>query len=188
MSLNAPFSWEFKPEVSKLTCEEGNIGVRCAMLDLLHPPHLSKSSQFCVDDFQGVLQPPLAQSRGKVPFSWENKPGIRKETCQEGMEHHYFMRKLTPPPFPPPSVGMSIDGIKISPPPPPPSRRLKKSDDPFLAAYKECTRSTSKGKLAKRDSVSSLKKGIFNFSCKQSCSVENDNLVRVSQLPHERDR
>ncbi|MBA0595591.1 hypothetical protein Gorai_012457 [Gossypium raimondii] len=129
-----------------------------------------------------------AQSRGNVPFSWENKPGIRKETCQEGKEHHYFMRKLTPPPFPPQSVGMSIEGIKISPPPPPPSRRLKKSDDPFLAAYKECTRSTSKGKLAKRDSMSSLKKGIFNFSCKQSCSVENNNLVRVSQLPHERDR
>ncbi|TYG69494.1 hypothetical protein ES288_D05G234800v1 [Gossypium darwinii] len=120
-----------------------------------------------------------AQSRGNVPFSWENKPGIRKETCQEGMEHHYFMRKLTPPPFPPQSVGMSIEGIKISPPPPPLSRRLKKSDDPFLAAYKECTRSTSKGKLAKRDSVSSLRKGIFNFSCKQSCSVENNNLRQM---------
>ncbi|MFQ6639639.1 hypothetical protein Gotur_016840 [Gossypium turneri] len=40
----------FKPEVSKLTCEEANIGVRCAMLDLPHPPRLSKSSQFCVDD------------------------------------------------------------------------------------------------------------------------------------------
>ncbi|MBA0867447.1 hypothetical protein Goshw_030439 [Gossypium schwendimanii] len=58
MSLNVPFSWELKPGVSKLTCEETSIGVRYASLDLPPPPHLSKNALFCVNDLQGVLRPP----------------------------------------------------------------------------------------------------------------------------------
>ncbi|MBA0745894.1 hypothetical protein Gogos_008453 [Gossypium gossypioides] len=58
MSLNVPFSWELKPGVSKLTCEETSIGVRYATLDLPPPPHLSKNALFCVNDLQGVLRPP----------------------------------------------------------------------------------------------------------------------------------
>ena len=130
-------------------------------------------------------------SQRTVPFSWENKPGVCKLTSQEGSEEDYFLQKLSPPPCPPESARISIHDIIIPPPPcvfHPPSRissrrGLKKSDDPFLAAYKECTKSTSKGKLAKKDGWSGLKKGMFSFSCKQSCSVRNDNLVRISQLP-----
>ena len=122
-------------------------------------------------------------SQGNVPFSWENKPGVCKETSQEG----YFLQKLSPPPYPPESARISIHDIKIPLPPcafHPPSRTssrrgLKKSDDPFLAAYKECTKSTSKAKLAKKDGGSGLKKGMFSFSCIQSCRVWNDNLVRI---------
>ncbi|XVE95061.1 hypothetical protein REPUB_Repub02eG0064000 [Reevesia pubescens] len=132
-------------------------------------------------------------SQGNVPFSWENNPGVCKETSQEGSEEDYFLQKLPPPPCPPESARMSIHDIKIPPPPcafHPPSRTssrrgLKISDDPFLAAYKECTKSTRKGK---KDEGSGLKKGMFNFSCKKSCSVRNDNLVRISQLPLERER
>ncbi|XVF64224.1 hypothetical protein PTKIN_Ptkin09bG0151400 [Pterospermum kingtungense] len=124
------------------------------------------------------------QSQGTVPFSWENKPGVRKLTSQEGPEEDYFLKKLPPPPCPSASARISIHDIKT-----PPSRRgPNKYDDPFLAAYKECTKSTSKSELAKKDVGSGLKKGMFSFSCKRSCSVRNDNLVRISQLYPERDR
>ncbi|MBA0676539.1 hypothetical protein Goari_018014 [Gossypium aridum] len=120
--------------------------------------------------------------QGNVPFSWENKPGVCKETSQQ---QHYFLQKLPPPP--PPST--SIHGTKIPPPPPfalsgSYSRRgFKKSNDPFLAAYMECTKSTSNVKLGeKHGGGSGLKKGLFNFSCKQSCSVRNGSLVRISKL------
>ncbi|XWS14823.1 hypothetical protein CRYUN_Cryun35bG0041700 [Craigia yunnanensis] len=120
-------------------------------------------------------------SQGNVPFSWENKPGVCKETSQEDSEVDYFLQKLLPSSYPPESARISSHGIKIPPPPcafHPPSRTssrrgLKRFDDPFLAAYKECTKSTSKAKLAKKDGGSGLKKGMFNFSCKQSCSVRN---------------
>ncbi|XVF39768.1 hypothetical protein PTKIN_Ptkin01aG0059000 [Pterospermum kingtungense] len=125
------------------------------------------------------------RSQGKVPFSWENKPGVCKETTiQEGTEFEVDQK----------AIRVSIQAIKIPPPPcglHPPTRTssrrgLKKSDhddDPFLAAYKECTKSIGKGKLAKKD-----KRGMFSFSCKQSCSVRDDNLVKISQLHPEKDR
>ncbi|OMO70852.1 hypothetical protein COLO4_28461 [Corchorus olitorius] len=142
-------------------------------------------------------------SQGNVPFSWENKPGVCKMTSQDCLKEDFFLQKLPPPPCPPEtarvSISNSIQDNKIPPPPgafQPPSRSssrrgLKKSDDPFLAAYKECTKSTNKGKLAKNvngGGSGNLKKGVFSFSCKQSCSVRDDNLVRISQLPPERDR
>nr|KJB14657.1 hypothetical protein B456_002G136100 [Gossypium raimondii] len=118
--------------------------------------------------------------QGNVPFSWENKPGVCKETSQQ---QHYFLQKLPPPP------STSIHGTKIPPPPPfalsgSYSRRgFKKSNDPFLAAYMECTKSTSNVKLGeKHGGGSGLKKGLFNFSCKESCSVRNGSLVRISKL------
>ncbi|MBA0550540.1 hypothetical protein Golob_021479 [Gossypium lobatum] len=123
--------------------------------------------------------------QGNVPFSWENKPGVCKETSQQ---QHYFLQKLPPPP-PPPPPSTSIHGTKIPPPPPfalsgSYSRRgFKKSNDPFLAAYMECTKSTSNVKLGeKHGGGSGLKKGLFNFSSKQSCSVRNGSLVRISKL------
>ncbi|XP_021285055.1 uncharacterized protein LOC110417148 [Herrania umbratica] len=136
----------------------------------------------------------IVHSQGNVPFSWENKPGVCKLTSQEGSKEDYFLQKLPSPPYPPESARILIHGVKIPPPPcafqhpfKTSRRGLRKSDDPFLAAYKECTKSTSKGKLAKSDGGSGLKKGMFNFSCKRSCSVRNDNLVRISQLPLSRD-
>lgn len=122
--------------------------------------------------------------QGNVPFSRENKPGVCKETSQH---QHYFLQKLPPPPPPPPST--SIHGTKIPPPPPlAPSgsysrRGFKKSKDPFLAVYMECTKSSSNVKLGKKHGGGSgLKKGLFNFSCKQACSVRKNSLVRISKL------
>ncbi|KAK8625912.1 hypothetical protein V6N13_057069 [Hibiscus sabdariffa] len=112
-----------------------------------------------------------------MALSWENKPAICKET---GQLEDCRMQKLPPPPCGSESGKIWLHDIGIPLPPcvfqPPCSRRsLKKTEvDPFLAAYKECTKSTKKyGGL----------KGFFSFSCTRSCSVRDDNIIRVSQLP-----
>jgi len=140
-------------------------------------------------------------SKGNVPFSWEKKPGESKVTSH----HDYLSRetsvvKLQPPPCPVESSRISTHDIIIPLPPctfqapgaplRSSSRRgLKKDidDDPFLAAYKECTK---KDKPVGKDFGSGRRKrAIFDFSsCKQSCSVRDDNLVRVSQVPYEREK
>lgn len=54
------------------------------------------------------------------------------------------------------------------------SRRIK-DDDPFLMAYKKCTKSNKQGTLTRKNS--------FLGSCKVSCSVRDDSIVRVSHVP-----
>ncbi|TYG63421.1 hypothetical protein ES288_D06G028800v1 [Gossypium darwinii] len=142
----------------------------------------------------------MNQSQGNVPFSWENKPGISKETPQllqsfkEGDDHYTLQKKLPPPPCRLESAKVPIHYIDIPLPPcvfQPPLRTCSKGsgvddgDDPFLAAYKECTKGSNKGKKGRGWFV--LKKGFFSFACKGSCGVRDDSLVRVSQLPIERD-
>lgn len=129
------------------------------------------------------------RAKGNVPFSWENEPGVRKETS--GDRPIYLGRdavtlKLPPPP----SFRIDENGkTSLSPAfrdlqniPLPPcafqgptrsgSRRGIYQDDPFLKAYKECTKS-------KRG-----RKNVSIFSCKSSsCSVTDDSIVRISQLP-----
>lgn len=131
-------------------------------------------------------------SKGNVPFSWENEPGISKETPRD---YHVDSEpdvavKLPPPPCLPPengraSLSSGFYDLQNIPLPPcafqaPPlrsgSRRglYKEQNDPFLKAYKECTKSKS-GKKGKRN--------MSLFSCKSSCSVRDDSIVRISQLP-----
>ncbi|GMI77276.1 hypothetical protein HRI_001396900 [Hibiscus trionum] len=67
-NVNVPFSWEIKPGVSKVTYEEGSIGVA---VNLPPPPCLSKSARFCTNDLDGVLppcqlHPPPSSSEKKV--------------------------------------------------------------------------------------------------------------------------
>ncbi|GMJ02557.1 hypothetical protein HRI_003924900 [Hibiscus trionum] len=132
-------------------------------------------------------------SNGNVPLPWENKPDVRKETNQQ----LYFLQVQPPrPPYVPETAPTtSVHDVKLPPPPPCAYHSLtkcssrrgfnKKCDDPFLAAYKECTKSSGKAKLAKKDGggggCSGLMKGLFNFSCKKTCGVRNDNLVKISQ-------
>ncbi|KAE8686057.1 hypothetical protein F3Y22_tig00111088pilonHSYRG00445 [Hibiscus syriacus] len=78
---------------------------------------------------------------------------------------------------------------KVLPPPPFPKRSTVKGlrwwvQDPFLAAYKECTKSGENGKLSSEDGGSKFaRKKKIDFSCKESCDVRDDNLVRISNLP-----
>ena len=151
-----------------------------------------------------MKQSKTVHSNGRVPFSWEKRPGESKLVNN----HHgcpskeTSVGKLQPPPCPVKSSRISTHDITIPLPPctfqapAAPSRSssrrglTKEIDDPFLAAYKECTKSTKKDKPVKKNLGSGRRKGaIFDFtSCKQSCSVRDDNLLRVSQAPCERDK
>lgn len=136
-------------------------------------------------------------TQGSIPFSWENRPGVCKDgqdnlamASRSVVEHDNFYTKdetrvslhrnsstkegntdkaishdiglpLPPCAFHQPSLKSS-------------SRRIK-DDDPFLMAYKECTKSNKKGTLTRKNSLLG--------SCKLSCNVRDDSIVRVSHVP-----
>ncbi|XP_042510064.1 uncharacterized protein LOC122085636 [Macadamia integrifolia] len=133
-----------------------------------------------------------AHSQGKVPFSWENKPGISKVLI-----HHEFPKesracgvKLPPPPCPSESTKVVLgQDLQIPLPPCPflqfPSRSssrngLRQKEDPFLAAYKECTKSNGSKRSGGGSGVLMT---MYMFSCKHSCGVRDDGLLRFSHLP-----
>lgn len=123
-------------------------------------------------------------SLGNIPFSWEEKPGVSKSSKVT----HYHHRHC------PIDVGSSgssnslVHDKKVPPPPPFSKQPLPTRStsvkgrrwwpqDPFLAAYKECTKSEGNGdsKLLRKKKIS--------FSCKDSADVRDDNFVRFSSLP-----
>ena len=159
-------------------------------------------------------------SQGNIPFAWEDKPGISKATHQDCPKsfrvqaldlttssssslssnkqqfnsHHHPISvstttamKIPLPPCPalsqPPSRSSSAKGLK-----------WQDQQDPFLLAFKECTKPVKNGKshdqLADFDDhqyvhkkkgsrTTKPRKRMFNisFSCKSlsGCDVKNDN-------------
>ncbi|CAK9320486.1 unnamed protein product [Citrullus colocynthis] len=88
-------------------------------------------------------------SQGNVPFSWEESPGLSKFCFRD-----FQALALHSSPLPPPHISQFDVVSKIPPPPcrlPPRSVTnavsAKDEDDPFLAAYKECTKSAKNGKF-----------------------------------------
>ncbi|KAL8472858.1 hypothetical protein ACS0TY_029904 [Phlomoides rotata] len=70
------------------------------------------------------------------------------------------------------------------------SRTLRRQDDPFLAALKTVSNHRAAGYEVLRQqkkyvSAYMEKMTTFSnvFSCKKSCNVESDNLVKFSKLP-----
>ncbi|KAL6296099.1 hypothetical protein ACE6H2_004241 [Prunus campanulata] len=145
-------------------------------------------------------QSKVQYSLGKVPFSWENKPGVSKATQPP---HPY--RELPPPPCPcgeaPPKLSLQDFHLPLPPCTFQPLSRssstkaLNKHEDPFLVAFQECTKppeekakdkTTSSNKYRFRSGLGSWFG--FGLSCKQSSSVRDDSLVRVSRVPYQRDR
>ncbi|KAB2036858.1 hypothetical protein E1A91_D03G032500v1 [Gossypium mustelinum] len=129
-------------------------------------------------------------SQGNIPFSWEDKPGVSKPSkvthygCpidgglygDGGLLTDIAVRDNNEVPPPPP--------CSIRLPPPRRSTSLKGLrwwlDDPFLAAYKECTKS---GEIKTGGSKLPVRKKKIGFSCKNACDVRDDNLARLSNLP-----
>ncbi|KAF3333768.1 hypothetical protein FCM35_KLT01459 [Carex littledalei] len=153
----------------------------------------------------------ISSSPQEVPFSWENLPGISKITPQ--MEDNqkpvslYRATKLRPPP----NCSQHVDlksmahGLYIPLPPcrfqpnPTPNRKgvTRPEEDPFLAAFIECTKPVKEDagipvkvekKAVKRNNTWSRFEGLrlgLGFSCKSSCSVREGNLVKLSKLPEQ---
>lgn len=143
-------------------------------------------------------------SQGSIPFSWEDTPGVCKVTHQ-GCPINTRLNALqltsspsTPTPCNPDRAKpVSTNGLKIPLPPCPPqlprrsasAKGYQWQEDPFLVAYKECTKNVESGKHSSRES----KKGIGSklrkssksiFSCKStSCDVSEDSILKLSQLP-----
>ncbi|KAJ6678956.1 T22J18.15-RELATED [Salix purpurea] len=134
----------------------------------------------------------VVQSKANVPFSWEHKPGVSKVTHQEvrPVDTWHFRLKLPPPPRASKSTRFPSDdnlqALSTS------SSSFKKGiriqEDPFLRAYKKCTRSPINGRLtrdgkADRGMPKTVRKNAgSSLSCKYSCPVAGDNLVRMSQF------
>ncbi|KAG2692423.1 hypothetical protein I3760_08G053500 [Carya illinoinensis] len=139
------------------------------------------------------------QWRETIPFLGETKPGVSMNTHKECLTEEDFAFNLPPPPYRSETAARVLaHDIQIPLPPctfQPPSRSssrkvLRKQDhDPFLAAYRECTKSSNGGnsKLPKNGVKSGLRKNmLIGLSCKWSCSARDGNLVRISQLPFDR--
>ncbi|MBA0845890.1 hypothetical protein Goarm_022235 [Gossypium armourianum] len=114
---------------------------------------------------------------GSIPFSWEDKPGVPKS---EPKVNHYDQDC---------PIGLELYDLNQKNYVSDPSGLKWWQEDPFLLAYKECTKSggnmkhlSSEAKESTGSSKLSRKKKI-TFSCKKSCDVSNDNFVRLSNLP-----
>lgn len=154
-------------------------------------------------------------SQGSIPFSWEHKPGISKVTNPDCLiidGTNLQVLNLKPSSLQPPSLpsnSRKLDATtdrKIPLPPCPlssqPPRRSTSSkdnrwqDDPFLVAYKECTKTVKSGDDGKLPSdqdggknsfaivsKGSRKKSRSLFLCKNSCDARDDNFIKMSNLP-----
>ncbi|KAL2322871.1 hypothetical protein Fmac_027250 [Flemingia macrophylla] len=156
-----------------------------------------------------------SHSHGSIPFSWEDKPGVCKtpNECplnigsQQGITQKSSSTLLPPPPLVDPSHLSNSRRMldKKIPLPPcllqPPRRSTSEKDkgfrwqeDPFLVAYKECTKSEKNYKVPRKNkrgvgSNFSLSKSIF--SCRSANDVQDDIYVKLSRrpcLPAGRDR
>ncbi|KAL5755128.1 hypothetical protein ACOSP7_023348 [Xanthoceras sorbifolium] len=143
-------------------------------------------------------------SQGSIPFSWEDKPGVSRinhQECPSDTRIHALNLVSSAKPSP---DHFQVQERKIPLPPCPSqpctTQRSASSkgltgwwqEDPFLVAYKECTKNTRNVKLTsstecKRSttvgSKTRKKKSKFIFSCKNSCDVKDDNLVMLPNLP-----
>lgn len=127
-------------------------------------------------------------SKGNVPFSWENKPGVSKVIIHNGFDGDgHCSSKLPPPPCQAESNKFSVTCPESS------SRKglglwnNNKHDqpDPFLVALKECTKNprNCSMKSSNKNNKTGMMKGFFSFGCKHnSCSVKDNNSGKVAQL------
>ncbi|RWR82910.1 protein FAR1-RELATED SEQUENCE 5-like protein [Cinnamomum micranthum f. kanehirae] len=180
-----PFSWENAPGISKETSPNGFVGHK-ETLKLPQSPCPTESHKTplppCPIESHKVLgqgiQTPLPPCPSQPPMRSATKKG----------SHEAF--KLRPPPCPTESHKVLGQEIQIPLPPcriqPPLKSAAKKGlarEDPFLAAYMECTKSFTEGTFSKVRSKKSMGpwkgKSLSKFSCKHSCGVREDGLVKM---------
>lgn len=142
-----------------------------------------------------------SHSHGSIPFSWEDKPGVSKTPNNDFSEKN---KKLDSP-FPPLAPNhlrsnsrrmLEFEEKKIPLPPCPlqaPRRSTSEKEkgfrwqeDPFLVAYKECTKSEKNCKVPRKN-----KKGVGSnlrltksiFLCTSANDVKDDIYVKLAPFP-----
>lgn len=107
-------------------------------------------------------------SQGNVPFSWEKKPGVSKSDDMVDSEYDAVSKIPLPPCRVQPrySIGNTSGN----------GGRRWEVEDPFMVAYKECTKSVkNNGKKKKKSKL------LFGFSCKSidSCDIRDHSLFKL---------
>ena len=125
-------------------------------------------------------------SKSSVPFSWEEQPGISKSESPRVVESAREEERALRLPPPPASPQVSADGASVRLPPclfqpwvkscERKRRHTKKLEDPFLAAYFECTKSVNETMERPRG------RARFGLSCKDAGGVREDAIVRLSRF------
>ncbi|ESW27797.1 hypothetical protein PHAVU_003G233000 [Phaseolus vulgaris] len=145
-----------------------------------------------------------SHSHGSIPFSWEDKPGVCK-TPNSDFPLDIGMNQTLASPLPPLASNhlrsnsrrmLEIQDKKIPLPPcqlQPPRRSTSEKEkgfrwqeDPFLVAYKECTKSEKNCKVPRKN-----KKGVGSnfrlsksiFSCRGANDVKDDIYVKLAPFP-----
>ncbi|XXG63960.1 hypothetical protein AAC387_Pa05g2034 [Persea americana] len=187
-----PFSWENAPGISKETSTNGVVGQE-ETLELPQPPSPTESHKVLGQGIQTPLAPCPTESHKvlgqgiRTPLPpCPSQPPMRSATKKGSHE----ALKLRPPPCPTESHKVLGQEIQIPLPPclflPPLKSAAKKElarEDPFLAAYMECTKSFTEGTFSKVRSKKSMGhwkgKSLSKFSCTNSCRVREDGLVKM---------
>nr|GMD81839.1 putative protein TPRXL [Ipomoea batatas] len=130
-------------------------------------PSHSSTSSFGSLSFQDCQSSPPAtplRSQGGIPFSWEQIPGIPKESIAGDNSRHSSSLSLLP--LPP----CSADPVKNRPPSPKKPLSSSFRNDPFFAALVTCSKDDRGSKVTR--SISD-RFGFISFyaSCKTTCAV-----------------
>ena len=133
---------------------------------------------------------PESPRKAPVVLSWEHKPAVKKPVSTEarGGGMREGQRKV-------PALARRLS---VPPPPGRPaargySRAVRPEDDPFLAAYLACTKSSGDGGKKKTGGAarepkgerrwSVLGRGLGVLSCKRCNGVMEQSMVRLAKLP-----
>ncbi|KAJ6796914.1 Uncharacterized protein M6B38_220895 [Iris pallida] len=171
---NIPFSWENSPGISKVAprprFDDDTPTAPCTYVDVVDVHHRKLS----------MIAKPIVAERPPPPPSTDDS---RLAKHFSGGRSNLLIplppcmfRAPPPPPQQQPHRRSASRGYRPTP---------RKEDDPFLAAYRECTKSFNKDqkKGAAAAAKDRSKKGSgwlgFGFSCKQGSGVRDDSTVTV---------
>ncbi|CAL0330942.1 unnamed protein product [Lupinus luteus] len=139
-----------------------------------------------------------AHSQGSIPFSWEAKPGVCKtpNNIERSLQVSAINQTIH-------DSALSLTHLENKIPLPPcpsqhsppfhrstSSKVFKWQQDPFLIAYKECTKSERNDRLSTKNkkgvvgSNCSMRRGkYYIFSCRDASDVRDDSYLKILQLP-----
>ncbi|VAH95782.1 unnamed protein product [Triticum turgidum subsp. durum] len=129
------------------------------------------------------MEPRGVAACGTVAFSWEQEPGVSKESPKEAEARTHQLR-VPPPPGGPGAPSLSPPARSRSS-----KRGVRPEEDPFLAAYVACTASGRKTGRGHNEAQKMLGWAGLRFalglglSCKTSCGVAEESVVRLAKKP-----